>query len=304
MDYLNIQTYEELLVREGFHPDLDFYPKGERRFGDVLGPYRFVKKILCGISSCHTPHLHGYLITTSDGFETAIGGDCGARHFGVRFTKERRRVESAMRRDQRIKAIQNLILTLPDMITTIRQLENDYRTLQDLKMRLMGATTPNFVKQLKERAERDGATITRSEPMTKDEAAAYFATSNKQNRTKQDWPQKEVFVAKLDGLSFFKVQFKDLLVTNLLEPLNRLSQTRAEEIEEMGPKELARTAKWVGNVPREIANAQSAIDAGKRFFAADNISKLVHLGADNSALAPMILDLRGQSDSSIRPVVA
>lgn len=292
MDYLNVETYEELLARVKFRPDLDFHPKGERRFGDVLGPYRFLERVPCGISSCHTPHLQGYLITTSDGLETAIGGDCGARYFGVRFTRERRRVESAIRRDQRIGAIKALIASLPNMISTIRQLEIDYRALQDLKMRLMGATDANIFKQLKTRAERDGAAITRSEPMTKEEAEAYFATNNKRNRAVQDWPQKEVLIATLDGLSFFKIQFKDMVVTNLLDPLKHLSQTKPEEIEMMGPKELARTAKWVGNVPREIATAQKAVEAGKRFFAPNNIEKLVHLGVDRKLVEPMIIDLR------------
>jgi len=178
------------------------------------------------------------------------------------------------------------------MISTIRQLEIDYRALQDLKMRLMGATDTNIFKQLKTRAERDGAAITRSEPMTKEEAEAYFATNNKRNRAVQDWPQKEVLIATLDGLSFFKIQFKDMVVTNLLDPLKHLSQTKPEEIEMMGPKELARTAKWVGNVPREIATAQKAVEAGKRFFAPNNIEKLVHLGVDRKLVEPMIIDLR------------
>lgn len=45
MDYLNVETYEELLARVKFRPDLDFHPKGERRFGDVLGPYRFLERV-------------------------------------------------------------------------------------------------------------------------------------------------------------------------------------------------------------------------------------------------------------------
>ncbi|MNG33675.1 hypothetical protein D3C84_1199860 [compost metagenome] len=72
----------------------------------------------------------------------------------------------------------------------------------------------------------------------------------------------------------------------------------------MGPKELSRTAKWVGNVPRDIATAQKAVEAGKRFFTADNIGKLVYLGADEKSLAHMIDDLLQRPSLAIAPAVA
>lgn len=77
------------------------------------------------------PHLNGYLITTSDGHETAIGSHCGKTHFGMSFTRERQRVDQAIARRRRIESVMAMIEDMPRMIATIEVLESDYRELQE-----------------------------------------------------------------------------------------------------------------------------------------------------------------------------
>jgi plasmid stabilization system protein ParE len=286
-----INTYEDLLARAGFEPSLAFHPKAVRRFGSVLAPYRFLDRIPCGIESCHTPHLNGYLITTSDGHETAIGSHCGKTHFGMTFTRERQRVDQAVARRRRIESVMAMIEDMPRMIATIEVLESDYRELQEKKVRLMGAIGTGIFAVLKQRADRDNAVIEKEVAMTKAEAEAFFETSNRKANDGKGWPTKPVPVANLDGLLFIKARFKEMLVTNLIQPMRELSKTRSTDIDAMNPRHLTVTAKWIGEVPQSILKAQEIVAAGRRFFTAENIEKLTHLGASRSSMAMMIADL-------------
>jgi len=286
-----VNTYEDLLARAGFEPSLAFYPKAVRRFGSVLAPYRFLDKIPCGIESCHTPHLNGYLITTSDGHETAIGSHCGKTHFGVTFTRERQRVDQAVARRRRIESVMAMIEDMPRMIITIEGLESDYRELQEKKVRLMGAIGTGIFAVLKQRADRENTVIEKEIAMTKEEAEAFFETSNRKANDGKGWPTKSVPVATLDGLLFIKARFKDMLVTNLIQPMRTLSKTSASDIDAMNPRNLIATAKWVGEVPQNISKAQDIVAAGRHFFTGENIEKLTHLGASRRSMAMMIADL-------------
>lgn len=292
-----IVTYEDLTTRPDFHPSLPFYPKAERRFGAVVAPYRFMDKIPCGIEACHTPHFSGYLITTDDGLETAIGSHCGRNYFGTSFTKEKRRVEQAVAHLRRVRAVKGLLDEMGELLKVIETLEKNYKDLQDKKMRLLGAVENSVFTVLKARADRGQAQITKEIPMTRDEADAFFATSNRKAGDGKGWPTKSVPVATLDGLEFIRARFKDMLVVTLITPMRELSKRNPADIELMKPRELTTTAKWVGEVPRSIEQAQAVVEAGHKFFRAENIEKLVHLGASASTLSAMVNDLKEEERS-------
>ncbi len=67
---------------------------------------------------------------------------------------------------------------------------------------------------------------------------------------------------------------------------------RPDEVLEMGRRELAREAKWVGEVPQGIVLAEEVVAAGHRFFTGANIANLVHIGANRDVLAAMVADLK------------
>lgn len=297
-DLVVIDTYEDLLARPAFEASLAFHPKADRRFGSVLAPYCFLERVHCGIESCHTPHLSGYLISTSDGLETAIGSHCGKKHFGMQFTRERKRVDQAIARRRRIDAVMDMIADMPRLITVIESLEKDYRELQELKLRLMGAIGTDVFSALKLRASRDNPVIEKEVSMTKAEADIFFETSNRKANDGLGWPTKTVYLATFDGLLFIKARFKDMLVTNLCQPMRELSKTRASDVDMMKPRELNELAKWVGEVPQGIHQAREVVAAGWRFFTADNIQKLVHLGASAQTMAAMIKDLESNAPRS------
>lgn len=280
LEVIDLISREDLLARIDFRESLSFYPKCERRFGTVLGPYRLLEPIPCGIDSCHTAHKLGYLISTSDGLETAIGGHCGKKNFGTDFKKEQRRVDDAIRKRRQLQAIDQLINSLPELLSTIQQLENDYKILQDKKLRLMDSIGTTLFKELKHRAEKGNTSITKEERMTKKEAAIYFETSNRKEEDNLPWPTKTITIATISGLGFLSSNFKNMLVTNLLNPIKELQKTNKQDLENYKPKQLSSTAKWVGELPAGIKAAQQVISEGKAFFSDENLEKLKHIGAD------------------------
>lgn len=291
-DYTHFENYEDLLAREGFRPRLEFHPQGERKMSDVLWPYKFLEKVNCGISVCRQLHYHGYLITTSDGLETGIGVDCGRKYFGLKFTRQRQRVDQEVARRQRIRAVKDMIDQLPAMVSTLAQIKADYQDLQDQKQRLMGAIGPGIYAALKQRAEKDGAKITRIVRLIGKDLEAYYATTNKPKGRQDDAPHREELIATLEGLAFVRARMKDVLITNLLEPLQALSKCKPDEVGQWKVRELQKTAKWVGEVPQNLIKVQELIAAGRRFFTSENIANLVHIGAPAGPLAQFVADLK------------
>ena len=295
--YLNdslvaIDSIEDLEARPDYEPSLAFHPHSARRFGSVIAPYRFLERITCGIAHCHQPHMAGYLISTSDGKETGIGGNCGKTHFGVSFTRERKRVDQAIARKQRITAISLLLATMSEMLVEIEAIDIAFKDLSSLKTRLMGAVGPDVFQKLRQRADRDEAVIEKEVPMSREEADAHYETSNRYEGDGLGWPTKPVYVATIDGLPFFKARVKDMIVTNLIHPMRELSKVKPEELESLKPRQLQREAKWVGEVPRHLERAREVIQSGNRFFTPVNLAKMINLGAPSGPLMMMIAGLQ------------
>ncbi|WP_429540679.1 hypothetical protein [Pseudomonas monsensis] len=288
-----IDSIEDLRARPAYEASLAFHPHASRRFGSVIAPYRFLEKTICGIAHCHQPHMASYLISTSDGKETGIGGNCGKTHFGVSFTRERKRVDQAIARRQRINAISSMLETMSEMLVEIEAIDIAFKDLSSLKTRLMGTVGTEVFQKLRQRADRDEAVIEKEVAMTKAEKEAHFETSNRYDGDGLGWPTKPVYVATLDGLSFFKARIKDMVVTNLIQPMRELSKVKPEELESLKPRQLQREAKWVGEVPKHLERAREVIHAGNRFFTTENLAKMINLGASSGPLM-MIDDLKAR----------
>ncbi|MBI6882344.1 hypothetical protein [Pseudomonas putida] len=292
LDAVIIDSYDQLTSRPGFCPSLSFHPQGERRFGTVIAPYRFTESIACGIESCHTAHLRGYLITTSDGQETGIGGHCGRKHFGLSFTRERKRVDEAIQRKRRIDTVMRAVEQIPAYLATVAELKADYQDLTEIKRRFIDLAGWSTFNELKEMAERGITKIVAYEAMSEAEAEAYFATSNRRPGESREWPEKEVVLANIDGLDFIRSKFTDMLVTNLIKPLESFAERKPSDVEKLTPRALYNEAKWIGRVPGEIEKARGVVKAGRAFFQVENLLKLVHMDVDIQGLSPLLSDLK------------
>lgn len=265
---------------------------------DVLWPYHFLEKAHCGISTCPQLHNHGYLITTIDGLETGIGSDCGQNIFGLKFTQQRQVVDQEVARRRRIRSVKEMIKMLPSMISSLAKIKNDYDDLQEQKQRLMDAIGPGVYAVLKQRADRDDAQIKRSVRLAGRDLAAYHATNNRSKGHQEDAPYREEIIASLEGLPFIRTCLKDMLITNLLDPLRELGKSNPDDVDLWKRGELQKTAKWVGEFPQNLIKAQEIIASGRRFFTSANVSHLIYLGASAASLKQIIADLKVSESSA------
>lgn len=290
-----LNSYEDLLARENFRESLPFHPANDRKFDAVLWPYHFKEMSPCGIARCHKKHNKGYLIRASDGLEVAIGNRCGKREFGADFERDSKRANEAMTKARRIRAIREMQSKIPTMVDVLNKIDQGYKALMELKRRLTGAVDGEIYKKLIRMSELGESKIVTSVRMTRAEAEVVWQTTNRRENDGLGWPHKDVVLATLEGVSFIKARFKDIVDTGLMRPLRELEKKTSAEISDMKGGELIETAKWVGNVPTNITITLDIIAAGWRFFTPDNIAKLEHMGAEPSVLKLFMQDLQSQA---------
>ncbi|MBC3211395.1 hypothetical protein [Serratia fonticola] len=81
-EFIEVDDWQVISSRASYKPDLNIK---DRNLEKIIGYYELPEKLKCGLSSCHTPHLRGYVVQTDDGCETNIGNACGKKYFDVVF---------------------------------------------------------------------------------------------------------------------------------------------------------------------------------------------------------------------------
>ncbi|MEJ2897778.1 hypothetical protein [Acinetobacter sp. NS-4] len=84
----------------------------------IIAQYQLKEKVICGISSCCTPHNYGYLVRLEDGNEIIIGNVCGKKYFGVEFTNQKKIID--------VKRVE---------FENFQRLEETYKNLAEMKQK-------------------------------------------------------------------------------------------------------------------------------------------------------------------------
>lgn len=75
-------------LRVNYKPALDASADQlDLAFGKYNRPAPKAEWIPCGLNGCDQPHRYGFVIRLHDGRETHCGPDCGAKHFGAKWTE-------------------------------------------------------------------------------------------------------------------------------------------------------------------------------------------------------------------------
>ncbi len=76
------ESHEAITSRPRYRETLDHAQHALKR---IVGQYDFPPSLAwpCGLQSCRTSHQRGFLVETTDGYETNIGRICGKNHFGA-----------------------------------------------------------------------------------------------------------------------------------------------------------------------------------------------------------------------------
>lgn len=79
---IRFQSFSEVQARPRWRDGLD---PSKHKLVRIIGDYSFSKadEIRCGLKTCRSAHMNGYVVETEDNLERHIGNRCGTNHFGV-----------------------------------------------------------------------------------------------------------------------------------------------------------------------------------------------------------------------------
>lgn len=176
---LNISTFEELEERPGFTKSLDVR---ESPIKEVIGVYTLPEKVPCGISTCHTGHLRGYLTVVKGGQEICVGNVCGKKHFGTDWTEAKDAFQIIANAARFRENIDLAKYKSGDWSERILRLAEDCNANGSVykNMRIqMGSALPGIVQEkLKIRAKSGNSFVTRARAATADEREIAEATTS------------------------------------------------------------------------------------------------------------------------------
>lgn len=287
---ISVKTVEELRDRPLYRESLNF-SDGSRELLDILGEYTFpeTKMVPCGIQGCRTPHMRGFLVVTTDGFETNIGNVCGKKHLGVNFQEKRtafRQKQSEVRNVEQIFEVRQLLATLQP---SLDDLELRSGRVARLKI-FLNKAHPQLARLILGRAKLAQVKLFKTVLMDESEALRQYShevePDSKGNLEPfEHWfarrrPTKSAPAGVLAGLSFWKYDLHQLLRQDILNTVNELNRLNDFEVAQLTSSELRRYAKWAQTLEPRIHETTLVVLEGESFFSIDNIEALRLLEPD------------------------
>lgn len=269
----NPKCWEDVESLAGYVKDID---PNQVKLKAVIGKYREPELRVCGLSSCHTKHFRGYLVSTTDGRVTNIGVDCGKKHFGVDFDTMSRQLDrdwqNQMHRET-IASAQNRIENWEQECSLLLNgeyggtwLSKQFRALMNRDKGLPQSITKTITDLIK----TGNNVLFKERIATKQEKEIFKETGQKISEVVREE------VGSLKGLSGLgKIEeLRNLLPKDLEPNLKVLANIDVNNVDE---KELRYWSKWSGDVESKLLSATSIIDDARQFFSKENISLLAEI---------------------------
>ena len=248
----------------------------------IIGNYTESEFVVCGLSSCHTKHGKGYLVTAANGSITNIGKDCGKTHFGVDFESMRRNFDrdiQNMERRENLKAFQHHIPDYRDNLTELRTQKAgaDWIFGKIKNLTTPGKSVPDPIVEVIRKVR-----LTRNPTLTKPR----FATSEEvkqievAERRKIEGPYYiDEPVGRLQGSAalYPENNLRDLLVLGLEKLFNDIE---ALDVDSLTSPQLRANIHRATGVDSQIGLAQYAIVLGRRFLQSENLKLLMEFAED------------------------
>ena len=270
---VRLQSWADVEARPGFTPNID--PRTVK-LDRIIGSYALTPFQPCGLSTCHTPHGKGYLVTTTDGHETNIGKDCGKKYFDVEFkrlAKAYDREERSSRRRETLTALQHQIPTIEDRIaglmdgpTGAKWISKRTKCLTDP----MKGLPSSIIAIIGGVIRRRNGTLTKTRVATVQELERMRV---QRQRLQEGENYVEEIVGQLDGISvlYKENDLRRLLVTDM----ENLSAVKGLDVDDLKDKALRDLAKWSESIEPTLAQAEESIAAGRRLLTQANIRQLL-----------------------------
>lgn len=269
--FVEVESWDDVLSLPGFTSDLD--PK-EHELKDIIGRYIFKETRACGLSSCHSPHMIGYVVSTKSGPVTNIGNVCGKNHFGVDFQQLSRRFEEDRNQQLNREIISSFLMQSDHVSEVLEGLLKSgghqvRRNIRQLITPSKGCPTVVY-RMLTSMARDQNPTLTKSRLLTKEERETLEVATGRPV-SKEEVTEEEV--GKLAGLEalFAENDLRDLLIVDLQSKLAELTEL---DIDSLDSRSLKSWAEWCQGVERKLENAADIVDKGKQFLDDDNLAKI------------------------------
>jgi hypothetical protein len=278
-----IESWTDIEGLPGYHKDID--PKAVK-LSSIIGSYRFSDHVTCGLSTCHHKHFRGYVVTTSDGWVTNIGKDCGRTHFGVDFETLSRTFDRELMDSDRRVALGAAKSRLSIYLQQIDELKSAERgaTWLNKQIKLLrqseNGLPHNICRRLDEMLRTQSAALKRARRATKAEIEVMRATG----RLKEDDHRTEVLVEDdvgiLSGLAVLKVEndIRELLILDLGDTVDRL---HAIDIAAATSHELGQLTKRVAEIEPKLDQCRRIVALGVQFFDRENLSQFAEVAETN-----------------------
>ncbi len=276
---IRVDSWEEIQDLAGFVEDLD---PSNHKLKEILGRYTFTEKIRCGLSTCHSPHNKGYIVSTVDGHATNIGQICGANYFGVEFNTLSKRFDRFVTESENRGTLREFDLdSIQEQISELKAQKKGANWVNTKLSPFKQNKFPTISKALFGMIKTRNNQLIIPVQATEQEVQAIEVA---QNVTIERPHYIERPIAEIAGLEalYEENDIRELVVIQLESNLNLL---RDLDINQLSYQDLEKWAKWVREVDSLLAKARQAILHTREFLTRENLKPLDRLGGsyDESA---------------------
>jgi hypothetical protein len=281
---VKVASWDDIESLPGYKSDLS--PKNYK-LKEIIGRYIFKDYVRCGLSTCHTPHGKGYIVTTTEGAVTNIGKDCGKKHFGVEFETLSKKLELDIRVANYRETLGSFMMQLESYAQKLDKLRSGdagadkvYKNLNTLMQRTSDCPE-SVVLQLRKCVRERNTEITRSRLATEQEIEDIEAI---ENRTIERPHYLSEPVATLAGISCLYPE-NDLREKIVVDLQSNLKKIETLDIDKANTSVLKHWSDWVGQFDNKIENVEEIISSAHRFLDLNNLKKLKCVLTNDSVLA-------------------
>ncbi|MGH1374682.1 MAG: hypothetical protein ACRBBW_21785 [Cellvibrionaceae bacterium] len=279
---IKVETWQEIEELPGFTKDID--PK-QYELKEIIGRYLFKDYIKCGLSSCHTPHGKGYIVTTKTGPITNIGRDCGKNHFGVEFEELSKVLETEIRLKTYRDTIGSFLIFIDQHKSAVNKLRSGpfgadtvYRKVNLLLKRTSGC--PEEAVKILSKLVRS-----RNSDITKDRVASEKEVEELEAIQGKSLPRPYYIEEKVDSLNGLPFLYKEndlreRLVIDLEKGFKAIEELNLDDASD---SDLKHWSGWSSEVERKIKESEEILKYGVALLEKANLRKLEKILSDDNS---------------------
>ncbi|GGK55450.1 hypothetical protein [Amphritea balenae] len=289
---ISIKSLEDIVNRPNY---VDTLLPRKSLISYVLAAYSFPRKIACCcVSNCYQNHKKGYLVRTTKGGECSICDSCAKRYMDpaalkppkatrarsttTASTRSRSPAAQTLTRQMSLDDFVNLSGRIKERVKELKEMPRGANWLYQSLNNFQKASPPDLLSALKElQAEKEESSILES-----------LIENNASDQQLED-------VEQLEGLDIFTGDIRQLLIEQVLKPLQAL-ESKAKQAGSQ--QAISVPIDWTEQVDHNLGAAEKLIADARVFFTEENINRLKSIPLDDKA-ARAVRALRWDRDKEM-----